>query len=212
MTGRYAAGGSEAEYEPGSGGTVLRNRLHITDEAQMEIEESRALVAAIDAMIEDLSPDQRFTAEDIRVMHRAWLGGIYRWAGEYRSVQVSKGFTFADARFIPTLMGEYEAGPLTRFTPCRRGDPSAVATALAVTHGELILIHPFREGNGRCARILATLMGTQAGLPPLVFDRLDADGERYYAAIRASLTPDYEPLTDLFVGIIEDTLAEGEDR
>ena len=39
----------------------------------------------------------------------------------------------------------------------------------AAVHAEPILIHPFREGNGRCARLLATLMGLQAGLPALDF-------------------------------------------
>jgi fido (protein-threonine AMPylation protein) len=33
------------------------------------------------------------------------------------------------------------------------------STALAVVHAEFILIHPFREGNGRCGRLLAILMG-----------------------------------------------------
>ncbi len=32
-------------------------------------------------------------------------------------------------------------------------------------HEELVLIHPFREGNGRVARLLSTLMAFQAGLP-----------------------------------------------
>jgi len=49
-----------------------------------------------------------------------------------------------------------------------------VIKALAVVHTELVLIHPFRaEGNGRVARMLATLMALQAGLPPLDFsDRI----------------------------------------
>ncbi len=36
---------------------------------------------------------------------------------------------------------------------------------MAVTHTELILVHPFREGNGRLTRLLNTLMALQAGLP-----------------------------------------------
>lgn len=39
---------------------------------------------------------------------------------------------------------------------------------MAVVHAELMLIHPFRDGNGRCGR-RATLMGLQAGLPILDF-------------------------------------------
>jgi len=211
MTGRYAAGGPQGEFEPGSGGKVLRNRLRITDEARMDEEELRALITATDAMLKGLDANQRFTAASIRHMHRAWLGGIYSWAGEYRSVQVSKGgFTFANARFIADRMEEYESGPLTTYTPCWPDERRSVAEALAVTHCELVLIHPFREGNGRCARILATLMGAQAGLPPLVFDRMDDDEPRYHEAIRTGLKRDYTPMTELFEEIIEASLGEAD--
>lgn len=36
---------------------------------------------------------------------------------------------------------------------------------LAIIHAEFLLIHPFREGNGRLARWLAELMCLQSGLP-----------------------------------------------
>jgi cell filamentation protein len=47
-----------------------------------------------------------------------------------------------------------------------------LAQSLATVHVEFVLIHPFREGNGRVGRLLAVLMGLQAGLPPLYFDKL----------------------------------------
>lgn len=47
-----------------------------------------------------------------------------------------------------------------------------------------MLIHPFREGNGRKARILAMLMGLQAGLPALCFDKLSGrNREQYFPAV-----------------------------
>jgi len=36
---------------------------------------------------------------------------------------------------------------------------------LAAVHAELLLVHPFREGNGRIARWLSDLMCLQADLP-----------------------------------------------
>jgi cell filamentation protein len=49
-------------------------------------------------MIDETRVDQRFTAADIRRMHRLWLGEIYVWAGEYRQVNMAKGeFMFAAA-------------------------------------------------------------------------------------------------------------------
>lgn len=206
--GRYAAGGAEAEFEPGSRGRVLRNLLGIRLVREMHQAEFEGLLRATDAWFVRARTDQRFTAADLREMHRAWLGEIYPWAGEYRTVDLSKGdLHFANAAQIHRLMTELERGPLTTYTPCRPGPVAAVAGAIAVVHAELILIHPFREGNGRCARLLAGLMGLQAGLPALRFDRLDGRGRAsYFAAIRESLGRDYEPLTTLFVSVIERTL------
>lgn len=79
--------------------------------------------------------------------------------------------------------------------------------ALARTHGELVLIHPFREGNGRCARLLSYLMAIQAGLPSLHFESLAGRGKRaYVAAIHSAVGGSYGPLEVLFAKVIETTL------
>jgi hypothetical protein len=86
----------------------------------MERKESEALLAVTERLIDETRVDQRFTAEDIRRMHRLWLGEIYVWAGEYRQVNVSKGgFMFAAAAQVPRLMDQFERGPLSEYTPCR---------------------------------------------------------------------------------------------
>nr|VFJ60850.1 MAG: Fic/DOC family protein [Candidatus Kentron sp. DK] len=58
----------------------------------------------------------------------------------------------------PRLMMAFEEKELARFTPCNHMDEPALIQALARVHGEIVLIHPFREGNGRGARLLACLM------------------------------------------------------
>lgn len=75
-SGRYAATGSEAEFESGSRGRVLRNRLGITSVRAIQREESEALLAATQHLIDEVTVDYRFTADDICSMHRQWLGGI----------------------------------------------------------------------------------------------------------------------------------------
>jgi cell filamentation protein len=149
----------------------------------------------------------RFRAEDLRHMHRNWLGGIYAWAGEYRQVNLSKGdFPFAAAAQIPKLMSELEAGPLKEYTPCRFTDESDAVRALAVVHTELVLIHPFREGNGRLARMLATLMALQAGIPPLDFGGMvGKQRQEYFAAVRAGLDRDYRPMERIFSLVLRRT-------
>ena len=88
------------------------------------------------------------------------------------------GFQFAHAPLVPGLMAELARGPLARYTPCRPAPDAQLAAALAEVHAELILVHPFREGNGRIARLLAVLMGLQAGLPPLDFSLWNDEATR----------------------------------
>lgn len=206
--GRYAAHGPEAELEPGSRGRVLRNKLGIVRVRDMQQAESEALIAVHEWAIGHFSAGHRFTADDIVLLHRQWLGGIYPWAGAYRQVNVSKGgVMFAAAAQVPRLMADFGAGELARFTPCQSMDHTALVAALARTHAELVLIHPFREGNGRCARLLAWLMALQAGWPPLDFAPLSGRGRRaYFAAIQAAIGRDYAPLQACFSRVLERTL------
>ena len=122
---------------------------------------------------------------------------------------VTKGaFAFAAAGQVPRLMRELESGPLRDFTPCRFSTADQRARAMAIVHAELVLVHPFRDGNGRCARLLAVLMGLQAGLP--VLDSTGVRGHeraRYVAAVYAALDRNYEPMIAVFRGIIARTKA-----
>ena len=192
MTGRYEASGPEAEFQPGSRGRVPRNRLGITSVRLMQHAESETLLAATQQIIDVTGTNQRFTADDIRSMHRRWLGEVYEWAGAYRHVNIANGgFMFAAASRVPRLMQDLERGPLRDYTPCGFATIETQASALAIVHAELILIHPFRDGNGRCARLLATLMGLQAGLPALDFGGVRGTKKRgYIAAIHAALARD----------------------
>ena len=174
----------------------------------MDRVEGREQVRVLEELAGLYTRDHRFTATDICRMHRLWLGRIYAWAGKYRQVNVKKdSVSFAAAAQIHKLMVEFEDGPLKRHTPCRSASIEHLATALAEVHVELVLIHPFREGNGRVARILAVLMGLQAGLPALYFDKLSGrKRQEYFAAVRAGLDRNYEPMTKLFIAVIERTL------
>jgi cell filamentation protein len=201
---KYEAAGVEAEFEPGSRRRVLRNLLGLTRVRDIQAAESEALEIAQEAALDRFDSHHRFTAEDVGALHRLWLGPIYRWAGEYRSVNISKGgFQFAHAPLIPRLMDELEQGALHRTTPCYELDDPALALALAEVHAELILIHPFRDGNGRLARLPSLLMALQAGLPPLDFAPLAGRGKRaYISAIHSTLDRNYEPLAALFARVI----------
>ena len=203
---RYDTSGLiETQFEPGSCGRVLKNKLGIKRKREMDEAEAVSLKQALDILLDMYDEKHSFKAEDIRKMHKVWLGGIYEWAGEYRQVNVSKGeFPFAAAKQIPFLMDEIEKGPLRKYTPCIFKSLGRVVQALAEVHVELVLIHPFREGNGRVARILSTLMASQAGLPMLSFKDISGRKRKeYFAAINSGLGRDYRLMERLFDEIIE---------
>ncbi len=205
-SGRYDTSGyPEDQYEPGSDGTVLKNRLRITSREEMEIAETEYLWKAQEHLLDVIEEDQQFTAHDIFEMHRIWLGVVYEWAGKERRVNVSKdGFTFAMAHTITGLMLEFERKQLSRYTPCRFDSYNEIAQALAEVHVELMLIHPFREGNGRLGRLLATIMALQAGLPLLDFSEMACEKkDEYFLAVRVGLEMNYAPMKQLFLDVIE---------
>jgi cell filamentation protein len=208
-TRKYEASGVQAEFEPGSRNRVLRNLLGIVRARDMEDAESEQLERIQREAAGRYDRTHRFRASDICELHRLWLRPIYSWAGEYRTVDLGKGgFVFAHAARIPSLMTEFESDTLYRRTPCNPSDPAEIAAAFAEVHAELILIHPFRDGNGRLARMLAVLMALQAGLPELDFGPLVRQGKRrYVAAIHAAMGRDYEPLAVLFRRVIDRTVA-----
>jgi cell filamentation protein len=103
-------------------------------------------------------------------------------------------------------MAELERGPLRVHTPCCGMDTAQLAAALAVVHVELILIHPFRDGNGRTARLVAILMAAQAGMPPLDFSGVRAARRaEYFLAVRVGLSRDYAPMERVFAGVLRRT-------
>ena len=158
--------GPEAEFQPGSHGQVLRNLLGIRRKLEMDKAEYQALLRVQETYLKKIDADTRFTATLICRMHRDWLGRIYSWAGQYRTVELQKGaFRWPPAVRIAENMTTFERDLLARQTPCRPGPLPEVARRVAEVHAELLLIHPFREGNGRLARWLAELMSLQAGLP-----------------------------------------------
>lgn len=202
-----ASGLIEAQFEPGSRRRVLKNLLGIKSKREMDRVEAEEQFRALEELIRIYDQDHRFTSADVRRIHKIWLGPIYVWAGQYRRVNLSNGdFPFAAANQISRLMVEFEKGPLREYTPCRFTGMSEIARAIAVVHTELLLIHPFREGNGRAARLLAILMALQAGLPPLDFGSIKGrKRQEYFAAVGAGLDRDYEPMQKVFSAVIRRT-------
>ncbi|HVS72626.1 MAG TPA: Fic family protein [Phycisphaerae bacterium] len=197
---RYdVATGIEGESEPGSRGRVLRNLLGITSKRAMDQAEADALLKAQKRYVSLVTPGTQFTAAVLCTMHRDWLGHIYPWAGHYRTVEMSKGnFVWPPAFLVEQNMARFEREFLVSFTPCSHGAIEDVAMRLAKVQAEFLLVHPFREGNGRMSRWVTNLMALQAGFPEPDYGFTKRGKSRqdraYLAAVIAGYGQNYEPL------------------
>lgn len=195
---RYHASGPQAESQPGSNGQVLRNRLGITDRARLQDAELQLLLQLYEFVLREAFPERGLEVADLMEWHRLWLGHVYVWAGQVRSVNLGKdGFQFAAAVQVSRLLQDFERQCLRRYTPCTGMTDDALVQAIAICHVEFILIHPFREGNGRLSRLLADVMAVQAGRGPLDYSAWDADKAAYFAAIQHGMGRDYQPMQAL---------------
>lgn len=192
---RYDVSGSEGQHEPGSAEEVLKNRLGITSVPEMNELELMLLQQLYEQVLLQELPPGPVTVAMLRKWHRRWLGNVYDWAGQDRGVNMSKGgFAFAAAAQIPRLLTLFERDILARFTPCTAMQGDALVEAIATVHVEFILIHPFREGNGRLSRLLADVMAVQAGEEPVDYSSWDTNKPAYIAAIHAGMSGDYQPM------------------
>lgn len=199
----------EEDHEPGSNNTVLKNFLSIKHLEKIHEAEEIELARTTLEAIEIFDKDHQFSTSDLINLHELWLGDIYPSAGKFRTVSMSKGgFLFAAPNRIEALMQQFERNALAKYTPCQNTTLNELAEGIGITHVEFVIIHPFREGNGRTARLLADLMALQAGKPPINFSPIDQldnikGFERYIAAIHAGVDCDYAPIKNLFMELLE---------
>ena len=203
QTSRYQANDPNFDQKHG----VLRNKLGIVDATELEHRENEALISAYDSAALNYSDTHRFTSKDVCDLHKLFLGGIFDWAGNYRQVDISsEGIHWCHALHIQTEMQNYEKR-LARLTPFSlKLSRKELLSRLAELHGELIVIHPFRDGNGRTVRLLCDLLLMQAGHPPIQSGAFDNKKTRdeYFVAIREILNKvNYQPLARLLDRLIK---------
>lgn len=144
----------------------------------------------------------QFTERDVCYLHRLFLGEIYDWAGQYRSVDLSSGgIHWCHAKFIPQEM-EKLSKLFSELTPFDSDmSKEEIVRRLGQIHGELIVIHPFRDGNGRVTRFLCDLLLMQAERKPFGQELVEKKSIRdeYIAAVRTVWgKADYTSLIRLF--------------
>lgn len=141
---------------------VLKNKLNIKDQAEFESAE-RAItsVKASQASIERIKGG--FDFEHLKNIHRFLFGEIYDWAGQIRTVNISKGNRFCQAEYIePQITKIFDKLRNEKYLQnCKT--KAELGKKLAYYLSEINVIHPFREGNGRTQRMFIEYLAYNAG-------------------------------------------------
>lgn len=209
---RYSVPTSE-DFDPDSNNAVLSNLLGVKSKTEIERIEEQELERTELELLKIFNDSHQFSAEDICNVHELWLADVYPFAGKYRTVNIAKNnFLFAPAARIAKLMKELETEFLAKYTPCNFKNIDELTHALGVVHIELILIHPFREGNGRTARLLSDLMAMQAKKPPLNYSAINQTENQngftsYIQAIHAGVNKNYAPIENIFRLLLEESIS-----
>jgi len=140
---------------------VLRNLADITDPNDLLFFESAAVIKRAKEL--ELRPMTVHDAKTLLEIHRYLFQDVYHWAGQKRTVEISKqdkqffltayfnnGFAYID-----TLIAEYRK--------IARTDKPKLAEQLANLLDNINHLHPFREGNGRTQREFIRLLALEKG-------------------------------------------------
>ncbi len=190
---------------PDSQGDILPNLLGYTSVKEINESEFEGFLKAEIYFTENLAEKAKFNKAYILKVHKMALGHLYSFAGKLRDVNLSKGgFPFAAAKFLPETMSAFDS-EILRQLPDQYKNREALIKDIAVVHGELLFIHPFREGNGRTARMLANLMSRKAGYEGLLFEKVDKkEFEKYVVAVQSCAKKDYNKMIEFITSIFPD--------
>lgn len=188
-----------------SQGSILPNLLGLYTEKQVNESEFEGFLKAEIYFTENLSPRTKFNKTFILKIHKMALSHLYSFAGKLRDVNMSKGgFPFAAAKFLPETMSAFENEILSTLPNKYEGREELIKD-IAVVHGELLFIHPFREGNGRTARLLANLMSRKAGYDGLMFEKIGKkEFEKYVVGVQSCANKDYKKMIEFITSIFPD--------
>ncbi len=160
---------------------VLENKLGITNspelaEAEEKISKKKAIELFENGMLDKLEAG-KFAS--LRAIHKYLFEDIYNFAGEFRTVNISKGnFRFAPLMYLEVALANIDKMPQSTFDE------------IIEKYVEMNIAHPFREGNGRSTRIwLDCILKKEIGK---VVDWSMVDKEDYLLAMERSPIKDIE--------------------
>lgn len=127
-----------------------------------------------------------------RELHRRMFDDTWKWAGQFRQSDKNIGCTWTQ---VPTRLRQL----LDNTTYQLEARPQPVDEIAVRFHHQLVLIHPFANGNGRHGRLMTDVLLRQCGARAFSWgsqDLVAAGGARqlYIAALHAADSGDIAPL------------------
>ena len=179
---------------------VLRNKLDIREATLLEEVESLYSQKRLTDLYTDSAVTGRFGFRHLSRIHRYIFQDVYAWAGQIRTVRIHKGHTtFAYPEHIAAeadrIFDKLQHDRLLQGLPLPK-----MLERLSWYVGELNVLHPFREGNGRALRAWLRQLGQHNGLL-LHFEQLEPD--EWLQASIAAYTGDLHPMQELLGRIAE---------
>lgn len=142
---------------------VLRNRLGITDRAELARVEAALTAARIYDL--QLSPlPGRYDLDHLRACHYRIFSDIYDWAGELRTVALGRGALFCPPGDL-VRVGSAIFADLAAADYLRGMRRPAFVDRLTELLAAINSLHPFRDGNGRAQRAFLAQLAHEAGHP-----------------------------------------------
>lgn len=167
--------------------TVLKNRLNLTNARDLEYFETEFVMQRVAEGV----PSGDFDLDHLKVVHRHLFQDIYEWAGQLRTVEISKnGHQFQFRRFIETGMADVHRR-LVDHNFLKGLSAADFAYAAGQIIGDVNYVHPFREGNGRVQLLYLEQLARHAGHP---IDLGKLIGPRWIAASRQAHVGNYAPM------------------
>ena len=177
------------------GTDVLRNKAEITTAEDLDTYEGELSTLRSIEILENPVAGQ-FNLAHLQRIHLALFQDIYDWAGEIRTVDISRGNSrFANVRFIEAAANDI-FNKLARENWLKGLDADALSKRLAHYLSEINALHPFREGNGRVQRIFISQLSQSAGYQ---LDYSDLEQEQIYRAMELAFNGDESILANLIL-------------
>ncbi|MEZ5356274.1 MAG: Fic family protein [Bryobacteraceae bacterium] len=130
---------------------VLRNLRDIRDPERLEKFEMDMTTSRVRELLSSPKPG-RFDSAHLQAIHHYIFQDVYDWAGEFRTVDISKGNDLfgLNQHIVSNLNRTFSGLKAERFL--QGSDAKRFCGRGAYYLGEINAIHPFRDGNGRTQR------------------------------------------------------------